>query len=99
LLVVEVGSPSTRRVDRTRKLSDYRAGGARCYLTVELPARGDGHVVFEVHDFAAGEERTSLDTCELIVGSTPVRLDLSGPIDSRTVPGFPSLPTPARDRT
>src|SRR5262245_22065384 len=28
LLVIEVGSPSTRAVDRGRKLADYRLGGA-----------------------------------------------------------------------
>ena len=38
LLVVEIASPSTRRVDRTRKLADYRLGGAEQYLLVDLPA-------------------------------------------------------------
>jgi Uma2 family endonuclease len=48
LLVVEIASPSTRRVDRSRKLADYRLGGAEKYLLVDLPAS------FELHDFAAG---------------------------------------------
>ncbi len=37
LLVVEVASPSTRAVDRSRKRSDYLLGGARGYLMVDLP--------------------------------------------------------------
>lgn len=37
LLVVEVASPSTRVIDRTRKADDYRLGGAGQYLLVDLP--------------------------------------------------------------
>ena len=50
-------SPSTRRVDRTRKLADYRLGGAGVYVLVDLPA--DGPPTFVAHDFAdrRGHER------------------------------------------
>jgi Uma2 family endonuclease len=41
LLVVEMASPTTRRVDRGVKLSEYRLGGARYYLLVDLPALVD----------------------------------------------------------
>jgi hypothetical protein len=37
LLVVEVASPSTRTIDRTRKRADYLLGGAEQYLLVDLP--------------------------------------------------------------
>ncbi len=37
LLVVEVASPSTRAVDRTRKRADYLLGGAQAYWMVDLP--------------------------------------------------------------
>lgn len=37
LLVVEVASPSTRAIDRSRKLADYRLGGAQVYLLIDLP--------------------------------------------------------------
>lgn len=37
LLVVEVASPSTRVIDRTRKAQDYLLGGAGAYLLVDLP--------------------------------------------------------------
>lgn len=37
LLVVEVASPSTRAIDRTRKRQDYLRGGAQAYLLVDLP--------------------------------------------------------------
>lgn len=37
LLIVEVASPSTRTIDRTRKRDDYLLGGAHRYLLVDLP--------------------------------------------------------------
>lgn len=37
-MVSEVASASTRVIDRTRKLQDYRLGGAGFYLLVDLPA-------------------------------------------------------------
>jgi Uma2 family endonuclease len=38
LLVVEVASPTTGRTDRGVKMNEYRVGGARHYLLVDLPA-------------------------------------------------------------
>lgn len=37
LLIVEVASPSTGTIDRTRKRDDYLLGGAHRYLLVDLP--------------------------------------------------------------
>ncbi len=82
LLVVEVASPSTRRVDHTRKLSDYRAGRATLYLMVDLPRRRGSPAVFELWDFTTGESRISLDTIELTVAGNAVRLELTGLVDS-----------------
>ncbi len=71
LLVVEIASRSTRWVDRSRKLADYRLGGAEKYLLVDLPAN------FELHDFVAGRVVKSTGPIELEVGGQPVRFDLS----------------------
>jgi Uma2 family endonuclease len=70
LLVVEIASPSSRRVDRSRKLADYRLGGAEKYLLVDLPAS------FELHDFAAGTVVNAEGAIELVVGGEPVRFSL-----------------------
>jgi Uma2 family endonuclease len=70
LLVVEIASPSTRRVDRTRKLADYRLGGAEQYLLVDLPAS------FELHDFAAGTVIKAEGEIDVVVGGQPVRFSL-----------------------
>ena len=70
LLVVEIASPSTRRVDRTRKLADYRLGGAGVYLLVDLPN------TFEAHDFATGRVMKATGTIDLTVGGEPVRFSL-----------------------
>jgi Uma2 family endonuclease len=70
LLAMEIASPSTRRVDRSRKLGDYRLGGAEKYLLVDLPAR------FELHDFRAGTVVTSTGSIELDVGGRRLRLEL-----------------------
>ena len=70
LLVVEIASPSTRRVDRSRKLSDYRLGGATQYLLVDLPAS------FELHDFAAGTVVESKGAIDLVVAGQPLRFSL-----------------------
>ena len=75
LLVIEVGSPSTRRVDRTRKLADYRLGGAGVYVLVDLPATGPP--TFEVHDFAAEQVTTASGAVDLVVAGRPLRLDLT----------------------
>ena len=70
LLLIEVGSPSTRRVDRTRKLSDYRLGGAGLYVLVDPPA------TFEVHDFGADRIWTATGSVDLRVGTETVHLEL-----------------------
>jgi len=77
LLVVEVGSPSTRAVDRSRKMADYRLGGAGLYLLVELPRAGtEPKVSFEAHDFAHGKILSTSGVIELVVANQPLRLDL-----------------------
>ncbi|MEJ7765064.1 MAG: Uma2 family endonuclease [Acidimicrobiales bacterium] len=77
LLVVEVGSPSTRAVDRTRKMADYRLGGAGLYLLVELPRAGtEPEVSLEAHDFAEGKVLAASGVIELVVADQPLRLDL-----------------------
>ncbi len=70
LLIVEIASPSTRRVDRTRKLADYRLGGTHLYLLVDLPAS------FELHDFATRTVVKSTGSIEFEVGGQPVRFTL-----------------------
>lgn len=70
LLVVEIASRSTRGVDRSRKLADYRLGGAERYLLVDLPDE------FELHDFAAGTVVKATGSIELIVGGQPLRFSL-----------------------
>jgi len=70
LLVVEIASPSTRRADRGRKLADYRLGGARLYLLVDLPA------TFELHDFTAGTVVKATGQIDLMIGDQPVRFTL-----------------------
>ena len=62
--------PSTRHVDRTRKLDDYRLGGAHLYLLVDLPSS------FELHDFSAGGVVKSTGSIDLEVGGQPVRFTL-----------------------
>ncbi len=75
LLVVEVASRSTRRVDRTRKLDDYRLGGAGVYVLVDLPT--DGPPAFVAHDFATGEVTNAIGAIDLVVVGRSLRLDLS----------------------
>jgi Uma2 family endonuclease len=70
LLVVEIASPSSRRVDRTRKLADYRLGGAEKYLLVDPPD------AFELHDFAAGTVVKAAGSIDLVVGGQAVRFSL-----------------------
>ncbi|MEA2900246.1 MAG: hypothetical protein QOH36_133 [Actinomycetota bacterium] len=74
LLVVEVASRSTRRVDRTRKMDDYRLGGAGVYLLVDLP--GADPPTFEAHDFATGQVMTATGGIDLVVAGRPIGLDL-----------------------
>ncbi|MGH9224164.1 MAG: Uma2 family endonuclease [Acidimicrobiales bacterium] len=84
LLVIEVASPSTRAVDRGRKLADYRLGGACLYLLIDLPGLSTvAAVTFELHDFVADAVRTAMHTIELVVDERPLRLDLSSAGDVR----------------
>jgi Uma2 family endonuclease len=76
-LIVEVGSPSTRRADRGRKLADYHRGGAAIYVLVDLPATPGAEVVFEAHNFATGEVITAAGAIDLEVGARPLRFDLT----------------------
>ena len=70
LLVVEIASPSTRRADRGRKLADYRLGGARLYLMVDLPS------TFELHDFSTGTVTTAKGSIDMVVGGQPLQFRL-----------------------
>ncbi|HET7488342.1 MAG TPA: Uma2 family endonuclease [Acidimicrobiales bacterium] len=75
LLVVEVGSPSTRAVDRGRKLADYRLGGAVVYLLVDLPsAGGPQKAAFEAH--AEDGVTVATGAIDLVIAGQPLRLDL-----------------------
>jgi Uma2 family endonuclease len=80
LLIVEVGSPSTRAVDRGRKLSDYRLGQANRYLLVDLP-EGDfsNEAGFELHDFADDRVTTAGAAIDVPVAGTVVHFDLAAP--------------------
>ncbi len=75
LLVVEVASRSTRRVDRTRKMDDYRLGGAEVYVLVDLPV--DRPPAFVAHDFATGEVANAIGAIDVVVAGRPLRFDLS----------------------
>jgi hypothetical protein len=82
LLVVEVASPSTRRADRGRKLTDYRLGGASLYVLVDLPGLAPvTEVTFEAHDFTAGGITTEVGVIDVVVAGRPLRLDLTGLVD------------------
>lgn len=74
LLVVEVASPSTARIDRTRKLDDYRLGGAGLYVRVDF--FGPGKAGFEVYDLVSGAVSISTGAVDLIVDGRPLRFDL-----------------------
>ncbi len=75
LLVAEVASPSSVRIDRARKLDDYRLGGAGLYVRVDF--FGPGQAGFEVYDFAADEIRVATGAVDLTVDGRPLRLDLT----------------------
>ncbi len=78
LLVVEVASPSTRAVDRGRKLADYRLGGANLYVLVDLPGLSPvTELTFESHDFVAEQFSMAATRIELVVDNRPLVLDLS----------------------
>lgn len=80
LLVVEVASPSTRAVDRGRKLEDYRRGGARLYLLVDLPGLAPvDQSTGELHDLGAGASAvTTTGELTLTVDDVALTIDLAG---------------------
>lgn len=69
-LAVEVLSPSTRRVDRTVKMSRYADGGIGQYWLVD-PGDGDHAPTVEVYDLADGSYRLQVRT----VGENSVTVD------------------------
>lgn len=76
LLVAEVGSPSTRGVDRSRKLADYRLGNAGIYLLVDLGTEPGSPPELTVYDFAANASRTERGRVEVMVGGRPAIFEL-----------------------
>lgn len=88
-LVVEVASPSTRAIDRSRKLADYRLGGAGVYLLIDLPALSVvARSTADVHAFHPRADRAIGLTglIDLAVGDDRVTLDLDrlGPQETTT---------------
>lgn len=82
LIVVEVASPSTRAVDRGRKLADYRLGGAGLYVLVDLSGLSPvTKLTFEAHDFVADQFSTVATRIELVVDGRPLVLDLRELVD------------------
>jgi Uma2 family endonuclease len=78
LLVVEVASPSTRTVDRGRKLDDYMRGGADAYLLVDVPTLTPvREPTFELHRQLAAEHEVAGGRIRLAVGPDEVELDLT----------------------
>lgn len=78
LLVVEVASPSTRGVDRGRKIADYRLGGAGLYVLVDVAALSPtGRAAFEVHEFSTARTVIGTGTVDLTVAGLALRFDLS----------------------
>ena len=76
LLVVEVASPSTGGADRGRKLIDYRLGGARLYVLVDLPSVAHEPPIFSAHDFEAGQVTTTSGVLDVEVDGRALRLEL-----------------------
>jgi Uma2 family endonuclease len=81
LLVVEIASPSTRAVDRSHKLADYRLGGAEVYLLIDLPGltRAERPTA-DLHNFVSpAESGTSLTgIIDVALGDQHATLDLDG---------------------
>lgn len=82
LLVVEVASPSTRAVDRTRKRADYLLGGAQAYWMLDLPglAPVDEPLLTAVlrREGAQEEERGPLTGRVQFDDPFPATIDLDG---------------------
>jgi Uma2 family endonuclease len=81
LLVAEVASPSTRTIDRTRKLSDYRIGAAGVYLRIDVPGLSKAaRCTAEIYESATPDSpATGLTGRVMIrVGTSQVVIDLDG---------------------
>jgi Uma2 family endonuclease len=81
LLVVEIASPSTRAVDRSRKLADYRLGGAELYLLIDLPGltRAERPAA-DLHNFVSPAESGTrlVGLVDVAMGDQHATLDLDG---------------------
>lgn len=83
LLVVEVASPSTRAIDRSRKRADYLLGGAQAYWMLDLPAltRANEPALTVVTRTAGGEdEHGPLNGRPQLTVPFPVTLDLAATV-------------------
>lgn len=79
LLVVEIASPSTRAIDRGRKLADYRLGGAGAYLLVDLPGLAKvERPTAELNHFRAGADPAPglVGVIDVPIGDERAMLDL-----------------------
>jgi Putative restriction endonuclease len=79
LLVVEVASPSTRAIDRSRKLADYRLGGAGTYLLIDLPGLTPvARPTADLHNFASPSKSGTglVGLVNVAVGVQNLTLDL-----------------------
>jgi Uma2 family endonuclease len=77
LLIIEIASPSTRAVDRGRKLSDYQLGGAGLYVLVDLPQfSGASQATFDLYDFRSGATAAEAGAIDLVVKDAALHLDL-----------------------
>lgn len=75
LLVVEVASPSTRTIDRTRKADDYRIACAETYLLVDLPALvGVDEPTLEVRG-AGSQPLVSTSPITIVIAGRDVEID------------------------
>jgi len=78
-LVVEVASPSSRRIDRTLKLDRYAAGGIGRYWIAD-PGDADHEPSVQVYDLVDGEYRSAGEA----VGDET--LTVTGPVPVTMVP-------------
>jgi len=76
LLVGEIGSRSTRAVDRGRKLADYRLGGAGLYLLVDLGSPTAPAARFELHDFTTDDVAITTGAASFVLGGQTIHLSL-----------------------
>ncbi len=68
--MVEIASPSTRAIDRSRELADYRLGGAAAHVLIDLPGLTKAvRPTADVHDFGLAE-----NTATRLTGSISARV-------------------------